>query len=79
MRNAMKLHEAIIQYRIVYIAVIIFFMTMTWRTIHWFEFNHSELTEAAAAGFISIVLSLVGALKYALENISNDKSFDKNI
>lgn len=69
----MKIHEAIIKYRVVYIAVIVFFMIMTWDTIQWYKHNHLTLSEAAAAGFISIVLSLVGALKYALENLGNDK------
>jgi len=70
----MSVHKFIVKYRLIYLSVIAFFMIMTWDTIQWYKINHKELSEAAAAGFISIVLSLVGALKYALENLGKDTS-----
>ena len=72
----MKIYETLVKYRVAYIAVILFFMIMTWDTIQWYKQNHLTLSEAAVAGFISIVLSLVGALKYALENLGKDKHDD---
>ncbi len=72
----MSLHIKLKQYRVLYIVITAFFLLLGWDAWQWFKLNHSGLSEAAAAGFVSIYLAVIGALKYALENSRQDKSHD---
>ena len=73
----MALHEKLRQYRVIYIAVTLFFMWLGADAWLWFQENYEKMTEASAAGFISIYLAIIGALKYVLENSRQEKNGDR--
>jgi uncharacterized membrane protein YphA (DoxX/SURF4 family) len=72
----LKFHIALKQYRVIYVSVTIFFFVLGWDAWQWFKLNHQDMSEAAAAGFISIYLAVIGALKYSLENSRQDNKDD---
>lgn len=72
----MPLHIKLQQYKVLYVAVTIFFLVLGWDAWSWFKAHHSELSEPAAAGLITIFLAVIGALKYVLENSRQDRSHD---
>lgn len=71
-----ELHLILKRYRVVYIAVTAFFIWIGYDAWNWYKSNHGLMTEAAAAGFISVYLAIVGALKYILENSRQDQDHD---
>jgi len=75
-KKLLKFHIALKQYRVIYVSVTIFFFVLGWDAWQWFKLNHQDMSEAAAAGFISIYLAVIGALKYSLENSRQDSKHD---
>lgn len=63
----MKPHHALKQYRVYSVAIVLFFMYVTLRLLDFLEAHHATMTEAAAAGVISLALAVVGAIVKALE------------
>jgi TRAP-type C4-dicarboxylate transport system permease small subunit len=74
----MRLHILLKQYRALYIIITGFFLWLGWDAWDWFKLNHESLSEAAAAGFITIYIAVIGALKYALENSRQDSTHDES-
>ena len=72
----MKLHLTLKRYRTIYVVITLFFMFLGWDAWNWFKDNHGDLSEAAAAGFISIFLAIIAVLKFALENARQDDKHD---
>ena len=70
------MHIWLIKYRVLYIIITIFFLYVGYDAWDWFKGNQKELTEAGAAGFVSIYLAVIGALKYVLENAQKDDKHD---
>jgi len=71
------LHKLIRQYRILAIAIILYFAFMLEDMWVWFEVNHQNLTMHSAGVFGSLVLLIGGGLKFALENIMKEHSGDR--
>jgi len=69
-------HIVIKQYRLIYLAITVFFLWLGYDAWEWFKENSNGLNEAAAAGFISIYLAVIGAFKYILENLRQDNHND---
>lgn len=70
------LHIWLIKYRILYTSVTVFFIWLGWDAWDWFKDNHTELKEWAVAGFVSIYVAVIGALKFALENSRQNNEHD---
>lgn len=64
----MEFHLTLRKYRVIYIIVTGFFLYIGFDAWDWFKNNHKEMSEAAAAGFISIYVTVIGVLKFVLEN-----------
>lgn len=74
MKNDM--HLILKRYRIIYVIITIFFLWLGWDAWSWYKTNHSMMSEASTAGFISIFLAVIGSLKYVLENLNKDDKDD---
>ena len=72
----MRAYLILKRYRVLYIVITLFFMWLGHDAWQWFKDNHKDLSQAAAAGFVSIELAVIGALKYALENARLDDKHD---
>jgi len=72
-----SMHIKFKQYRVIYVVVTVFFLWLGYDAWEWFKTNSGGLSQAAAAGFISIYLAVIGALKYILENLRQDSEHDK--
>lgn len=72
----MTMHQTLIKYRVLYIAITFFFMWLAWDAWEWFKINQSDMKEFAVAGFITIYLAVIGVLKYVIENIRKDNQHD---
>lgn len=62
------LYKILRRYQVIYVGVTLFFMWLGFSAWQWFKVNYSTMNEAAAAGFVSIFIAIIGALKYVLEN-----------
>lgn len=67
------LHKTLRQFRVLPIAITSLFCWLMADMWEFFKEDHSQLSEAASAGFISLALAVVGVLKFALD------SFQKSI
>jgi len=74
--NKQPLHATLRHYRIVAIAITVFFMFLTWDMWQWFKDNQSTMDEASTAGFISLALFAAGVVKWSLENITKSQERD---
>ena len=72
----MIIHKIIKRYRVLYIIITIFFMWLGYDAWDWFKDNHGGLSQYSVAGFVSIYLAVIGALKYVLENSRQDDKHD---
>jgi len=70
------MHVKLKQYRVIYIVITAFFMWLGFDAWDWFKDNHSDLSQYSVAGFVSIQLAVIGALKYVLENSRQDNKDD---
>lgn len=69
-------HIILRQYRILPIAITIFFMNLSWSMWAWFQENHKELTDWANSSFISMALLALGSVKWSLEHMSRKQERD---
>lgn len=70
-------HLVLIKYRVLYTAVTVFFIFLGWDAWGWFKQNHQALEEWSVAGFVSIYMAIIGALKFALENARRNNEYDQ--
>lgn len=69
-------HIKIKQYRIVYIAQLLFVNYLAWSMWTWYA-NNSEALELASSGaFGAAFLALLGMIKYGLEGLRQDSGHD---
>lgn len=54
-------------FKVIFVSLIVWNAWMTYNMILWFQSNHKDLSEAAAAGFIGIILALLANIKWAME------------
>lgn len=57
----------LIQFKVVFILLLLFCTYETHSMIQWFYLNHTTMSAEGAAGFFSIILFLLGNLKWAME------------
>lgn len=57
----------LIQFKVVFILLLVFCTYETHSMIQWFYVNHTTMSTEGAAGFFSIILFLLGNLKWAME------------
>ncbi len=65
----MSLHETLKKYRVLAVAIILFFAVLTWDMWYWYKINFKALTLESGGTFASMVALAGGALKMALSNI----------
>lgn len=70
------LYIKIKQYRIIYIAITLFFIWLGWDAWEWFKIEQHNMKEWAVAGFVSIYAAVIGVLKFVLENVRQDSGHD---
>lgn len=70
------LHIKIKQYRVVYIALLLFICYTTWDMWSWYKVNAEDIELAASGAFASAFLAFAGMLKFALENLRSDSEHD---
>lgn len=57
----------LVQFKVVFILLLFFCTYETHSMIQWFYVNHTTMSAEGAAGFFSIILFLLGNLKWAME------------
>jgi hypothetical protein len=72
----MKLHLTLKRYRVVSIAITLFFLWLGYDAWEWYKVNQATMSEASSASFAAIFLSIIGALKYVLENLNKGCEHD---
>jgi|TARA_R110000822_G_scaffold10110_2_gene38540 FtsH-binding integral membrane protein len=76
MNSKTPFHLILKQYRVLYIIVTIFFLWLAWDAWDWFKISHEDMQEWTVAGFVSIYVTVIGVLKYVLENVRHDQGKD---
>lgn len=62
-----ELRYYLMAFKVVFVSLILWNVTVTYHMIVWFQLNHKDLSEAAAAGFIGIIMALLANIKWAME------------
>lgn len=57
----------LIQFKVIFILLLLFCTYETHSMIQWFYANHTTMSTEGAAGFFSIIIFLLGNLKWAME------------
>lgn len=70
------LHIKIKQYRIVYIAVLLFICFTTWDMWEWYRENAKDIELASSGAFGAMFLAFAGMLKFGLEGLRQDNEHD---
>ena len=72
------LHIVIRKYRVMPIALTLFFVWITIDMWFWYKANHQLMEEWSIAGFISLMLFAGGAVKWSLENFMKKIEIDEH-
>jgi hypothetical protein len=64
------------RYRLVYISLLVFVMSLTWDMWTWYKLIALELEVAGAGGFSAAFISMIGIIKFALEGLRYDDKHD---
>ena len=59
-------------YKVYSVVILTFFIHLSYEMWYWFELNHSGLTTQAAGVYGSMVLMVIGTVKYTLEHMMQD-------
>ncbi len=73
----LKLHTILKQFRVLAIAIILFFAILTWDMWQWYQINFTSLTIESGSTFAAMVALSGGALKMALSNIMGKHESDE--
>ena len=68
------LHARLRQYRVIAVAITGFFMWQLWELQQWIFAHHKEIQDWLNATLGALQLAYVGALKYALEHILDERN-----
>jgi len=71
-----NLHIIIKQYRIVYIAQLLFVNFLAYEMWTWYATNSAALELASSGAFGAAFLALLGMIKYGLEGLRQDSEHD---
>lgn len=72
----MSFHLTLKKYRVIYVTITAVFLWLAIDAWDWYKLNFAEMTEYATVAFVGIYASIIGALKYSLENSRQDDKHD---
>ena len=74
--EATPLHIILKRFRVIYFLITFVFLWIVLDALYWYKDNHETMSEAGTAGFVSIMLAVIGALNSVLKNLDKNTEHD---